>query len=559
MSGLSSNREKSIVRDFTALVLLIFLVSSITFDSFSNAQINGLSATETSNVESALNQLEEIADDFEDWINKKKAKDRLGTDLDAFREAIANLRQLLEKGKIKSVPDLEDEDKKKYRHGNDRGSPSGAFCDDQTFILNEETGEWEQCAEGDILISDNLLTPGGEPIDPSSQEGWEKLIDLAQILFHEKWHEIMVTKQIDLMRQETRQSWVGKTPDQRQQLIDEAKRKAATPKAHAEVYSKHKNLLRVYRKTLEDKKADLWKERKKLRGEARDEIDQRISDLDAKISWLKNRLKELEKTKKKALYSFGFGFQEHGWPEELYDASIGMYVTTSNSYWLLGIMMEGLYSSEYYLVEVGYLDEIEYEDEMPVPFSHYVVLSEDTFTALQIRPDVDEYLPWAFDTDKIVLTSDPSELRLMVPQLLEVDAVDGLTGEPLTGSKLQIYSADGVLVKQAVVDETGRVEALLPVGDYYTSIGMNVFGFDVGLRRSPVFSTMNVASVELKVSLYIIPMKYFHYVTRGIAALGAGLLSSLFVRRIGGSRFPRVVPLLVGLGVASAILLPLFI
>jgi hypothetical protein len=30
------------------------------------------------------------------------------------------------------------------------------------------------------------------------------------------------------------------------------------------------------------------------------------------------------------------------------------------------------------------------------------------------------------------------------------------------------------------------------------------------------------------------------------------------VRKIGGSRFPRLVPLLVGLVIASAILLPLF-
>jgi hypothetical protein len=104
----------------------------------------------------------------------------------------------------------------------------------------------------------------------------------------------------------------------------------------------------------------------------------------------------------------------------------------------------------------------------------------------------------------------------------------------------------------------GARAAFLPVGDYYTAVGMKVFGFDVGLRRSPVFSTMNIASVELNVSLYIVPMKYFHHITRGIAAIGAGLLSSFIVRKIGGSRFPRLVPLLVGLVIASAILLPLF-
>ena len=221
--------------------------------------------------------------------------------------------------------------------------------------------------------------------------------------------------------------------------------------------------------------------------------------------------------------------------------------------------MEGLYASEYYLVEVGYLDDVEYEDDMPLPFSHYMVMSEDTFTALQIRPDVDEYIPWAFETGDIVLTRDPAEVRLMVPQILEVNAVDGLTGEPLTGSTLRIYSSDGVLVSQEVVGESGHVDVLLPMGEYYTSIGLNVFGFDVALRRTPVFSTMNVASVELKVSLYIVPMRYFHHFTRGIAAIGAGLLSSFFVRRITGNRLPGFVPWLAGIGVAAAILLPLFI
>ena len=89
--------------------------------------------------------------------------------------------------------------------------------------------------------------------------------------------------------------------------------------------------------------------------------------------------------------------------------------------------------------------------------------------------------------------------------------------------------------------------------------GLNVFGFDVGLRKTPVFSTMNVASVELKVSLYIVPMRYFHHLTRGIAAIGAGVLSSLFVRKISGNRLPGFVPWLAGIGVAAAVLLPLFV
>ncbi len=127
------------------------------FSSLFEAQINCLSSIETANVESALDQLDEIADEFEDLLDDKGARDRLGGDLDALRAAIANLRDLFEGGKIKSVPDLDDGDKRKYQHGNDRGSPSGAYCDDKTFVKNDATGEWEQCTEGDILISDNLL------------------------------------------------------------------------------------------------------------------------------------------------------------------------------------------------------------------------------------------------------------------------------------------------------------------------------------------------------------------------------------------------------------------
>jgi hypothetical protein len=526
------------IRTLKILALVILVLSSTLFSSFSQAQINGLSSTETANVESALDQLEEIADEFEDLLKDKGARDRLGGDLDALRAAIANLRDLFNDGKIKSVPDLDDESKRKYRHGDDIGSPAGAFCDDKTFVKNDETGEWEQCTEGDILISDNLLNPEDDgPIDPNTQEGWEKLIELSQLLFHEKWHEIMVARQLELLRIQTRQSWDGKTPEQRQALIDGAKRKAATPKAHAEVYSKHKNLLRVYKKILEKKKTEFRKQKYKLRGEARQEIEEQIADLDTKIDWLQNKLKDLEKTKKKAIHSFGFGFQEHGWPEELYDATLGIYVTTPSSYWLLGVMMEELTAVEYYLVEVGYLDEIEHEDEMPSTFTHFMVMGEDTFTALQVRPDVDEYLPWALETDTIV--------------------VDGLNGEPLTGSTIQVYSSDNVLVMQEDIDETGPVTALLPVGDYYTTIRMNILGFDVNLKKSRTFSTQNMAGIELNVSLFIIPMRYFQPFTRSIAAVGAGLLSKWGVAKIGRKRLPKIVPWLVGLGVASAVMLPL--
>jgi hypothetical protein len=546
------------IRTLKILALVILVLSSTLFSSFSQAQINGLSSTETANVESALDQLEEIADEFEDLLKDKGARDRLGGDLDALRAAIANLRDLFNDGKIKSVPDLDDESKRKYRHGDDIGSPSGAFCDDKTFVKNDETGEWEQCTEGDILISDNLLNPEDDgPIDPNTQEGWEKLIELSQLLFHEKWHEIMVARQLELLRIQTRQSWDGKTPEQRQALIDGAKRKAATPKAHAEVYSKHKNLLRVYKKILEKKKTEFRKQKYKLRGEARQEIEEQIADLDTKIDWLQNKLKDLEKTKKKAIHSFGFGFQEHGWPEELYDATLGIYVTTPSSYWLLGVMMEELTAVEYYLVEVGYLDEIEHEDEMPSTFTHFMVMGEDTFTALQVRPDVDEYLPWALETDTIVITRDPMEIRQLVPQLFEVDAVDGLNGEPLTGSTIQVYSSDNVLVMQEDIDETGPVTALLPVGDYYTTIRMNILGFDVNLKKSRTFSTQNMAGIELNVSLFIIPMRYFQPFTRSIAAVGAGLLSKWGVAKIGRKRLPKIVPWLVGLGVASAVMLPL--
>ena len=127
----------------------------------------------------------------------------------------------------------------------------------------------------------------------------------------------------------------------------------------------------------------------------------------------------------------------------------------------------------------------------------------------------------------------------------------------MTGSTIQIYSSGSLLVKQEVVDETDRVTALLPAGDYYTAIRMNVLGFDVNLKRTPTFSTQNMAGIELNVSLFIIPMRYFQPFTRSISAVGAGLLSKWGVARIGRKRLPKIVPWLVGVGVASALLLPL--
>ena len=87
---------------------------------------------------------------------------------------------------------------------------------------------------------------------------------------------------------------------------------------------------------------------------------------------------------------------------------------------------------------------------------------------------------------------------------------------------------------------------------------MNVLGFDVNLKKSPTFSTQNIAGIEMNVSLFIIPMRYFQPALQSISAIGAGALSKWGAAKIGGKRIPKMVPWLVGLGVASASLFSLF-
>ena len=72
MSGYVPFQERNGIRfrSITTLTIIIIVFSSTIFSSLSEAQINGLSSTETANVESALDQLEEI--DWEEILTRSE-------------------------------------------------------------------------------------------------------------------------------------------------------------------------------------------------------------------------------------------------------------------------------------------------------------------------------------------------------------------------------------------------------------------------------------------------------------------------------------------------------
>ena len=217
----------------TALLLLTAISPIATAEA-----VNDLSEVEQANVDTAIEELEKLI---------KKCKERKPKPcqnaawIAQFEAVIENLQQLNAAGKIKSVPGLNDDDPKKYRYENGkRENPKAAFCPPGrlTQIFNETTNTWEDCPPGTLIFDSSLLDPSAAGVLDPECCGWEALWELADILFHEKWHEYLLTL---LLEEEE---------EERARTLAEGKT------AHARVYDHHKNLVKLHKKLIEEEKKE---------------------------------------------------------------------------------------------------------------------------------------------------------------------------------------------------------------------------------------------------------------------------------------------------------------
>lgn len=467
--------------------------------------------------------------------------------LDLLNESLANLEGKFAAGSIKSVQGLDDDALNKYRHGTERGSPKAAYCDDITYIKNG-SGE-DRCARGDIIVDAGILDPGaGTPIDPSTQDGWQKKWTLAHILVHEKFHEIMLNAQINISK--SRPGWGAKTPAQQEQELQRAEQRAASAESHAEVYTWQKNLLRILQKALEQDLKDL----KKNAAANQDAI----ADVNAKIGWIKKELTRLEEAKRQAVHGHDFGFDGCGWPDGFANGVAALYVTYPGGYWVLGATVAVGQSTDMVIAEEAFFDAVEPETPMPAPPSLYVLLTESVFSGMQIQEDPCGYIDWATSAGQIRVVADPNTLRAELPQPLRIVVTDGVGGQPLTDAIVEILDPSGTVIHRTRTDEAGTVATFLPPGAYTVRLVSRIIGLDVSMHVQDAVDVSSVAELRITVSAIIIPFGWVPAFVHGLIALVAGILGIWAAGRWRERlRLPRWGPYAVGAAAAAAVFFPL--
>jgi hypothetical protein len=366
------------------LTRLWFVATVVLLDSLSFGQINALTPTEQTNVTLVLNNLNQLIQDGRALLPQspttkaeKEKREAAEKEIKTLEEIHANLAGKLKAGKIRSVLRLKAGVPKKYRHGQDQpSSPTAAYCDDETFIRNGNN--WVQCNDGDIVVDHDILDPGnGTAIDETAIAGWKQKWTLMHVLAHEKMHEILINKQIEILKK--REWWKFKTPDQKKALIKDAKRKGSTADKHKTVYEWQKNVLRWEQAVLERRLKD-------LQAQANPDAA-RVDDLKKKIEWLKKEISSLETKMAKATAGEEAALMGCALPADLSSGMVRVYTATDGLYWRSDCAISGREVTGCSVGETVWLGQRVMESPDNGAPQLIFAMREDVFTGLTVQPD----------------------------------------------------------------------------------------------------------------------------------------------------------------------------
>lgn len=364
-------------------VLFLLLISCSAY-----GQMNNLSDTEKANVTLVINNLKKLVTDGQATLpqnpgsdDARALKDAAKKELDKLDEVRRNLEAKLAGGNIHSVPGLKRGQPKKYKHNGDPlGSPTAAYCDDQTSIRNGKN--WVPCPDGDIIVDSGTIDPGhGQAIDEGIADGWKLKWTLLHVLVHEKMHELMINEQLARLR--AREDWDGRSDEQKKAAIEKAKEEGSTPGVHQQVYEWQKNALRWERRVLEAQLDALSKQKPPNHAD--------MNKLKAKINWLKAQVSDLEEKMAKATGGNEFVIANCHLPGVDWKKLTRVYVGTDGLYWRLDVQKRksGILMN---IGESNWLGQIVAEHPMAGKVAQNVVISEGAFSAARIQPGPCEYL-----------------------------------------------------------------------------------------------------------------------------------------------------------------------
>jgi hypothetical protein len=500
-------------------------------------------------VDDAINAIEDKLSEYKETSSyKRSAKNRAATE---YAEGVLeNLKNLNREGRIKSVDGLSDESEKIFRYNGKRSSPLGAYCPpwDSTIVelYNETSGQWEKCPQDIIIMDSDLFDISGDDDFENCTLLWE----FADILYHEKMHEVVVHRERDIALEMAEKDIQkrGSIPENykeeiRKRYQEKAIKDSLGDKAHSEVYNAQKGIVTMHLIVVKEELKELKKTKK-----SRDENKDRIDELENKKKWLEDRIRFLRSAKSHAtMFNLDDLHSDDNCsiPDAPTDGVLSLHLVSPEGYSKYGVLFSSGNVTNVTMVEELFGDEIESLDSFQGEPMTYLLTQDYLFTSLAVQESRCEMLQDALDSGDLVAIS-PSESNSIynhVPRQMTFSFIDAFDDTPLEDAKIQMFDSSGNMVAEfdpSVND--GEYTGVFAPDDYYFEVSTELFWIDIILQETQVISTGGEADVIIfKVDLVFIKLEYLDWLVYGATALlMLGVASR--ARRFWRPPLPRAAP-----------------
>ena len=391
------------------LIFLISIFFVLGYTNYAYAEINNLSQTERANIQLVVDNMEEMLEGIEvlrDESSRKWAA--IYQDEYDKLEAIKNNIEHKLPNEIKSVPGLQDEPPKKYRHNGNASSPKAAYCGDGKTEIRNADGTWTHCSEGTIIVDDGILDPGnGQPINENTFTGWQTKWDLAHVLVHEKYHEKVINDEIQRLHE---RGWWNHLPQsEKERHTQNAITRSTTAEKHVEVYQEQKNFLKIYKNTLIHDLKELKDQERDLKRQQApqveiDQVKQQIVDLKNKIKWLKERHSQLETAMRNAVRGSHLGFEDCGWHAKNMTGNVTIAIIFPAGFERFDFSVENNQIVDVQITDTVWYGVYEQVSEIIVEPDMYLQMPSDIFSGIIFQPNVCNFIENSMESEEILIS-----------------------------------------------------------------------------------------------------------------------------------------------------------
>jgi hypothetical protein len=385
------------------------------------AQLPQLNDRQRENVRNVIRNLRSLLDNSEvkkvtlppdsrDAYNNPVSPDTAKV-IEAYRQVADNLQRKLDGNHIHPVDGLDNDHEKRYVEGEPNGkngsATHAAYCVTGTHV--KIGNDWVVCPDGDIVIDTGYIDPpvnNRQPIDESTDVGFQQKWFLLHSLVHEKWHERMILEQTALTREENKRVWDHLSEDQKKERLATALANATTPEKHVEVYIAQKNILRLELAVLKARRAAL------IHAGSKDQPA--LDQTEKRITYINGQIAKLEDSMKGAVNRGGrFSFASCG---GILNGTLAMYIVSLYSgYWRLDVDLRNGEIAGVRAPEVFFDGDLYEEDPIPSQPSLYVEMPERIYTGLDVQSQPCEFLDWARQQGYVHDSSDFADIRPTLP------------------------------------------------------------------------------------------------------------------------------------------------